>query len=238
MGVSSFLKNLFGTAKETATTLTNQADKSLEQAKDNIKPFLEKLEDYTEDIIDKTKTTAKPYFKQAESLVEETFVKAKQSTEPYIEKTKIYATENFEAIKENTAPIIVNIENLAVQTKEKMNEYADKAEELLDKIKNNYNDKAEANLIIKSVATDIEISKLESIDLATDRVNNGSDNLITDTTDSTKKVTEFTVISKTIITATVEKSNSDGINVNSAVEIKKISKKTINLSDDIENKDH
>jgi hypothetical protein len=238
MGVSSFLKNLFGTAKETANTLTHKAEESLEHAKHNIKPFLEKLEDYTEDAIDKTKTTATPYFKKVESLVEETYIKAKQSEEPFIEKTKICAIEGFETIQENTAPIIINIENLASQTKDKMNEYADKAEGLMNKNKNNYDTKAKAHLTIINTATDIEISKLESEDLIIDINKDIDDSLATNTVDSAQKISEFAVHSTSTIITDAEEIQNEKVKMNVSAKVKKISKKALGPPDDVEKKEH
>jgi ElaB/YqjD/DUF883 family membrane-anchored ribosome-binding protein len=221
MGVLSFFKNLFGTAKESATHLTSIAEESFEQTKSNIKPYVEKLEDYTENAIDKTKKSTKPFLEKAESLVEETIVKAKNSAEPYIEKTKIYATESFETIKENATPIIENIEAVANQTKAKINEYSDKAEEMLDNIKNNFDDKPEMISIIPTIETEIEIVKLADTDIVTDQVAKAGDNFVNDVSESNQKSTEFSENSSNSILADEEKNKALDDKTNDALQAEK-----------------
>ena len=55
MGLSSFFKNLFGSAKDSTTDLANQAEVKFEQAKEAAAPYIEKAETFAEETIAKSK---------------------------------------------------------------------------------------------------------------------------------------------------------------------------------------
>ncbi|MCL6461965.1 MAG: hypothetical protein I4O51_08860 [Flavobacterium micromati] len=237
MGVSSFLKNLFGSAKGTATTLTNKADDSFIQTKEKLRPYLEKVEDYTVDVIEKARETVAPYLDKAELLAQETFVNAKESAGPYIEKTKSFATESFETIKENAAPIVENIESLATQTKEKVNEYADKAEEILENIKSNFDDKAETNTTIANAAADIEVIKIENIEQVLDKTEIVADSFDNAALETSQKLADFPENNENSIVENVQeiKYNNE-VEMNNSDSTENLSKKTDDFIKDSETK--
>ncbi len=105
MAVSSFFKNLFGSAKETANELIDHAETVIEETKVNAKPYLEKAEAFVEETVDKIRETATPHAEKAESFVEDAVSKVKEAATPYIEK----AESLFDEAKTKSSEIIDNL---------------------------------------------------------------------------------------------------------------------------------
>lgn len=82
MGLSSFFKNLFDSAKETANEIANKAEIATEEAKIASTPYLEKAEKVTEETIEKVKEAAAPIIEKAEEYVEQ----AKEALDEYSDK--------------------------------------------------------------------------------------------------------------------------------------------------------
>lgn len=82
MGLTSFLKNLFGSATETTNELTAKAEAALEQAKEIATPYMEKAQAFAEEKIGDLKEAAEPYIEKAEIHAEQ----AKDLVNEYTEK--------------------------------------------------------------------------------------------------------------------------------------------------------
>jgi polyhydroxyalkanoate synthesis regulator phasin len=112
MGVSSFFKNLFGTAKKTANEIVEQAETVVEETKIAAKPYVDKAEDFIEETVTKAKETATPYIEKTETFIEETIEKVKVATKPLLEKPekitgdpKLDETKIVDSLKEKESPL-------------------------------------------------------------------------------------------------------------------------------------
>jgi hypothetical protein len=107
MGLASFFKNLFGSAKTSAEEMADKAehivDETIAKAKENAAPLIEKMEEYAE---------------EAKEKAEETI------------------SELIETVKEKSAPIIAKAEELAEEAKEKISETIETAKEKINSFAN------------------------------------------------------------------------------------------------------
>lgn len=107
MGISSFLKNLFGSAKDSAATIADKVDVNFAQAKD----------------------AETPYITKAEEFAEETISKATEATKELVTKAEIA----LEDAKLAAGPLVEMAENYAGQAKEVISEFSHEASETIDK---------------------------------------------------------------------------------------------------------
>ncbi|WP_414000096.1 YtxH domain-containing protein [Flavobacterium sp. W1B] len=110
MGLSSFLKNLFGSAKETTNELSAKAETALEQAKETAAPYMEKAQAFAEEKINDLKEAAEPFIEKAEAHAEH----AKDLVNEYTEKASNLIENVVE--KNNTTEPIEKTEELASNT--------------------------------------------------------------------------------------------------------------------------
>ncbi len=118
MGVTSFFKRLFGSAKETANELSNKAELTLEHAKENAAPYIEK----------------------ADAFVEDSIEKAKEAAAPIIEKANYYAHQTKETVSEYAEEAGDMLGNIANTAKESTAEAAEKTETFLKETKQSLTD--------------------------------------------------------------------------------------------------
>ncbi|OIV41865.1 hypothetical protein [Flavobacterium johnsoniae] len=71
MGLTSFFKNFFGSAKETADDFAGKAENTLEEVKEAVEPFIDKAEIFAEEAIEKIKEAADSIGDAIESLTSE-----------------------------------------------------------------------------------------------------------------------------------------------------------------------
>ena len=90
MGLSSFFKDLFGSAKKTADQIATNAEIAVEEAKKAATPYIDKAEELAETTFEKVKETASPIIEKAEIVVEETIEKAKDTFNRYSPYIKFY----------------------------------------------------------------------------------------------------------------------------------------------------
>ncbi|WP_241686540.1 YtxH domain-containing protein [Flavobacterium sp. YO12] len=95
MGLNSFFKNLFGTAKETVVDLADQAESTFEQAKEAAAPYIDKAETFADETISKVKEASEPiianaadYAHQAKDIVSEYADKASDALDNVVESVK------------------------------------------------------------------------------------------------------------------------------------------------------
>jgi vacuolar-type H+-ATPase subunit H len=122
MGVSSFFKNLFGSAKDSTTNLATEAEVKFEQAKEAAAPYIDKAEAFAEETIEKVKEASEPIL---ESAVEYAH-KAKDIVSEYVEKASDSLSDVIDSVKEKTTSsatttivpedIVVNSENTETAT--------------------------------------------------------------------------------------------------------------------------
>lgn len=122
MGLSSFFKNFFGTAKETANEIVDQAESAIEETKIGAQPYVEKAEAFLEDTVNKVKETATPYVENAETFIEETVTKAKETTTPHIEKAEAFVEDKVAKANEAAKPFIEKAESIMEEAKAKSTE--------------------------------------------------------------------------------------------------------------------
>lgn len=71
MGLTSFFKNLFGSAKETADDFADKAEHTIEEVKEAAAPFIEKAETFAEETIAKIREASDSIGDTIESLTAE-----------------------------------------------------------------------------------------------------------------------------------------------------------------------
>ena len=96
MGLTSFLKNLLGTSKDSTANLSNQTENA------NIE----------------IEETATSYIEKAESFVEETFTKVKEASEPIFEDANEYADQAKDIISEYVGKATDSINDIIDSVKE------------------------------------------------------------------------------------------------------------------------
>jgi hypothetical protein len=104
MGLSSFLKNLFGSAKETASELADKAELAVEQAKETAMPYLEKAEAFAEETFEQAKEASEPLIEKAESFSAE----AKEVVSDYADKASDALGDVIKNVKESTSHEKIN----------------------------------------------------------------------------------------------------------------------------------
>ena len=146
MGLSSFFKNLFDSAKETANEIATKAEIAAEEAKIASTPYLEK----------------------AESIAGETIEKVKETTAPIIEKAEKVTEETIEKVKEAVTPITEKVEEYVEQAKEALDEYSDKAGEILgDVLESLKSDTAATSEKTQILIEEVEITTIDSAETGT-----------------------------------------------------------------------
>jgi ElaB/YqjD/DUF883 family membrane-anchored ribosome-binding protein len=114
MGLGSFFKNLFGSAKTSAEEMADKAehivDETIAKAKENAAPLIEKADLYAE--------------------------VAKEKAGEFSEKAEEVLTEVIETVKEKSAPIIAKAEEFAEEAKEKLSETIETAKEKINSFSN------------------------------------------------------------------------------------------------------
>jgi hypothetical protein len=112
MGLGSFFKNLFGSAKTTTATMADKAEHVVEdtmaKAKEAAAPILEKVEEYAE--------------------------VAKEKASEFSEKAEEVISDTIETVKEKSAPIIAKAEELAEEAKEKISDTFEAAKEKVNSL--------------------------------------------------------------------------------------------------------
>ncbi|MEP6804050.1 MAG: YtxH domain-containing protein [Flavobacterium sp.] len=98
MGVSSFFKNLFGSAKDSTTNLATEAEIKFEQAKEAAAPYIDKAEVFAEETIEKVKEASEPILENAVEYAH----KAKDIVSEYIEKASDSLSDVIDSVKEKT----------------------------------------------------------------------------------------------------------------------------------------
>jgi methyl-accepting chemotaxis protein len=96
MGLTSFLKNLLGTSKDSTSDLSNQ----------------------TEDTNTETEETATSYIEKAETFVKETFIKFEEASEPIFEDATEYANQAKDIITEYVEKATDSINDIIDSVKE------------------------------------------------------------------------------------------------------------------------
>ena len=121
MGLGSFFKNLFGTARTSAEEMADKAehivDQTLAQAKENAAPLIEKAGEYSE--------------------------VAKEKVEQFSEKAEETIGEVIQTVKEKSAPIIAKAEEFTEEAKEKLSETIETAREKINSFTNDGSQDAE-----------------------------------------------------------------------------------------------
>ncbi len=114
MGVGSFFKNLFGSAK---TSTADMADKA---------------EHLVEDTVAKAKEAAAPIIDKVEEYAEA----AKEKAGEFSEKAEEVINEAIETVKEKSAPVIAKVEEFAEEAKEKISDTIETAKEKVNSLTN------------------------------------------------------------------------------------------------------
>lgn len=104
MGLSSFFKNLFGSAKETSNELADKAEIATEHAKETAMPYLEKAEAFAEETFEQVKEASEPLIEKAKSLSTE----AKEVFSDYAEKASESLGDVIKNVKESTSNKKIN----------------------------------------------------------------------------------------------------------------------------------
>lgn len=114
MGLGSFFKNLFGSAKTSAEEMADKAehlvDETIARTKENAVPLIEKAEEYAE--------------------------VAKEKAGQFSEKAEEKLSEVIEVVKEKSAPIIAKAEEFSEEAKEKLSETLETAKEKISSFSN------------------------------------------------------------------------------------------------------
>lgn len=106
MGVTSFFKNLFGSAKETTSELADKAELTLEHAKENAAPYIEKADAFVEDSIEKAKEAATPIIEKANDYANQT----KEAVSEYAEEAGDMLGNIVNTVKESTTEAVKKAE--------------------------------------------------------------------------------------------------------------------------------
>lgn len=114
MGVTSFLKRLFGSAKEATNELADKAELALKQVKENATPYIEKAESFVEESIEKTKETATPLIEKANDYAHQT----KEVIGKYANETGDMLGNIAKTVKESAAEALKETEAVIKETKE------------------------------------------------------------------------------------------------------------------------
>ncbi|MFB9078763.1 YtxH domain-containing protein [Flavobacterium procerum] len=101
MGLTSFFKNIFGTAKDSASDLAVQAENTIEKAIETATPYIEKAEAFAEEAIENAKDVAEPILESAADFAQQ----ARETFSEYAEKAVDSITEAVDIIKEKTAEL-------------------------------------------------------------------------------------------------------------------------------------
>ena len=116
MGLSSFFKNLFGSAKETSSDVAVKVEDAFEQAKEEAAPLIHKAETFAEETFAKAKEASEPlldsaaeYAAQAKDMVSEYVEKASDSISEVIESVKQKAEEFGDNSKTNTPQPVIDL---------------------------------------------------------------------------------------------------------------------------------
>jgi ElaB/YqjD/DUF883 family membrane-anchored ribosome-binding protein len=121
MGLASFFRNLFGSAKTSAEEMADKAehivDETIAKAKENAAPLIEKVEEYSE--------------------------VAKEKVEQFSEKAEETIGEVIQTVKEKSAPIIAKAEEFTEEAKEKLSETIETAREKINSFTNDGSQDAE-----------------------------------------------------------------------------------------------
>ena len=121
MGLGSFFKNLFGSAKTSAEDMTDKAEHIVEEpvakAQETVAPLIEKADQYAE--------------------------VAKEKAGEFSEKAEEVLTEVIETVKEKSAPIIAKAEEFVEDAKEKLSETIETAKEKVNAFSNDGSPDAE-----------------------------------------------------------------------------------------------
>lgn len=99
MGLTSFFKNLFGSAKKTTNELADKAEIAAEHAKETAKPYLEKAETFVEEKFKEVKEASEPLIEKAEAFTED----AKETISDYAEKATDALSDVIKNVKERTS---------------------------------------------------------------------------------------------------------------------------------------
>lgn len=89
MGLSSFFKNLFGSAKESTSELINKAETVIEKAS----PISEKVETFTEETFDKAKETVSEYSEKAGDVLGKVLETVKRKAAVAVDKVEDLSSE-------------------------------------------------------------------------------------------------------------------------------------------------
>ena len=127
MGVSSFFKNLFGSAKDSAATIAEKIDINLSQSKEAATPYMEKAEELAEETISKVETALE---------------EAKLAAAPILEKAENYADQVQETITEFSQEAGEKLGNAIASIKEN----AEIAKNKIDLLTNEVKEIASSNL--------------------------------------------------------------------------------------------
>jgi ElaB/YqjD/DUF883 family membrane-anchored ribosome-binding protein len=114
MGVNSFLKNLFGSAKETTNKLADKAEQTLEHTKENTSPYIEKADAFANESIEKTKEAATPILEKVNDYTHQT----KEVVGEYSDEATKALLNIVKTVKESTAEALKNTEAVIEETKE------------------------------------------------------------------------------------------------------------------------
>jgi ElaB/YqjD/DUF883 family membrane-anchored ribosome-binding protein len=109
MGLASFLKNLFGTAKETANDFATKAESKLEQVKEAATPHIEKAEIAAEETFEKVKEASIPILDKAEIYAND----AKETFNLYSDKAEIILGNVIETVKQKATELNKNTKKSA-----------------------------------------------------------------------------------------------------------------------------
>lgn len=118
MGVTSFFKNIFGSAKEKASELADLSENVIEQAKEAATPILEKAGDAIETAVEQAKEAATPILEKANEYADQ----AKSKADEYSEKANDLLEDAVAQAKEAATPILDKAENLVNSTIETVKE--------------------------------------------------------------------------------------------------------------------
>ena len=141
MGLSSFFKNLFGTAKDSATDLAHQAETTFEQAKEAAAPYIDKAETFAEETFAKAKEASEPLIETATDYAHQ----AKDIVSEYVEKASDSISDVIDSVKEIKSEWLINAQKVLITAGASAPE--DVVEECVDWLRVNYNAQVENRII-------------------------------------------------------------------------------------------